>query len=107
MFSNRSDQGRSLRKLLQGPPSAPRTVRSRSRRKTAHRLEPHEIDSLVEAYGAGTTVNELALQFSIHLSTVSVFLKRQGVPRRHRLLEDHERASERALRRRETPQRCR
>ncbi len=87
MFSNRSDQGRSLRKLLQRPPSGAKVVRTRTPRKTARRLEAHEIDALVDGYRSGTTVYKLARRFRIHRSTVSQILERQEVPRRYRLLE--------------------
>lgn len=87
MFSNRSDQGRSLRKLLQRPPSGLKTVRTRTPRKTARRLDAHEIDALVDGYRAGLTVYELACRFRIHRSTVSLILERQGVSRRYRRLE--------------------
>jgi DNA invertase Pin-like site-specific DNA recombinase len=88
MFSNRSDQGRSLRKLLRRPPSGPKPVRTRTARKTARRLSSPDVHALVEAYGAGSSIYELARQFGIHRSTVSAILERKGVSRRYRLLED-------------------
>jgi transposase-like protein len=87
MFSNRSDQGRSLRKLLQRPPSGTKVVRTQTPRRTARRLEAHEIDALVDGYRSGATVYELARRFRIHRSTVSLILERQGVSRRYRLIE--------------------
>jgi DNA-binding CsgD family transcriptional regulator len=87
MFSNRSDQGQSLRKVLQRPFEGPKTVRNHSPRRTARRLESGEIEALVEGYRAGNSVYELARQFRIHRGTVSAILERQGVPRRYRLID--------------------
>lgn len=88
MFSNRSDQGRSLRKLLQRPVSGPKVVRARTARKTARRLDANEVDLLVERYEAGSTTSEVARRFGIHRSTVSLLLERQGVKRHYNLLQD-------------------
>lgn len=87
MFSNRSDQGRPLRKLLHHPPSGPKAVRTPTPRKTARRPDKGDIEALVESYEDGSTVYELARRFGIHRSTVSVVLERRGVSRRYRLLE--------------------
>lgn len=87
MLSNRPDQGRPLRKLLRVPASAAQVVRTRTPRKTAHRLDKAGVEALIEAYEAGSTVYELGPRFGIHRSTVSVVLERQGVSRRYRLLE--------------------
>jgi DNA invertase Pin-like site-specific DNA recombinase len=86
MFSNRSDQGRPLRKLLHRPDRARKSVRVRTQRKTARRLEKGEVDAMVEAYRSGSTVYELATQFRVHRTTVGIILEREGVPRRYRLL---------------------
>ena len=87
MFSNRSDQGRSLRKLLQHPPSDPQVVRTRTARRAARRLDESEVEALSEAYKVRVTVYELGRRFGIHRSTVYVVLERQGVSRWYRLLE--------------------
>jgi DNA-binding CsgD family transcriptional regulator len=87
MFSNRSDQGRSLRQLLQHPHTEPRTVRTRTTRKTARRLEPDEALTLVKAYQGGATTYELADRHRINRGTVSTILERHGVSRRYNLLD--------------------
>ncbi|MDA8027295.1 MAG: hypothetical protein M0T78_12320 [Actinomycetota bacterium] len=48
------------------------------------RLDPKQINDLVVAYQAGSTVKELAAKFQIHHTTVSNVLERHGVPRRYR-----------------------
>ena len=45
------------------------------------RLSPTDIDDLLEAYRAGATISQLAVEFSIHRTTVASHLDRHGVPR--------------------------
>ncbi len=45
------------------------------------RLSPTDIDDLLEAYRAGATINQLAVEFGIHRTTVAGHLDRHGVPR--------------------------
>jgi len=53
-------------------------------------LKGAEIERLAEAYLSGKTVYELGREFGIHRATVSIILKRHGVPmRRQRLGEEH------------------
>jgi hypothetical protein len=47
--------------------------------KTARQLRPSEIDALVAAYQAGSTVYELAKHFGIHRATVGQHLRTRGV----------------------------
>lgn len=46
------------------------------------RLTAAQVDELVAAYGAGSSVRELVEQFGVHRTTVLDHLKRRGVPRR-------------------------
>jgi transposase-like protein len=43
--------------------------------------DPATRDDLVEAYQAGATISQLAVEFGIHRTTVAGHLDRQGVPR--------------------------
>ena len=45
------------------------------------RLSPTNIDDLVEAYKAGATISQLAVEFNVHRTTVVGHLDRHGVPR--------------------------
>ena len=45
------------------------------------RLSPTAIVDLVEAYQAGATISQLAVEFGIHRTTVTGHLDRHGVPR--------------------------
>ena len=45
------------------------------------RLSPTDIDELLDAYRAGATINQLAVEFGIHRTTVTAHLDRHGVPR--------------------------
>lgn len=47
--------------------------------KTARQLRPAQVDKLVEEYLAGTTMRELARQFSVHRATVGKHLAARGV----------------------------
>ena len=52
-------------------------------RKRQRRLTPDEVDELVAAREAGSTMVQLAEQFGIKRQTVSAILHRQGDPRPH------------------------
>ena len=57
--------------VLKGWPSNP----------TQRRLSPADVDDLLDAYRAGTTIRQLAVEFSIHRTTVASHLDRHGVAR--------------------------
>lgn len=81
-YSNR-DIVTKVRQILAGqgrdhPPA--RTTRSV--RQHQRRLGPDEIESLLEAYRAGTFIDDIAHQFGIHPTTVWAIVKRQGQPSR-------------------------
>lgn len=44
-------------------------------------LSPTDVDELVEARRAGTTISRLAAEFGVHRTTVAAHLERHGVPR--------------------------
>lgn len=58
----------------------------RSPRRAQRRLEPAEVDRLVDQYRSGATVRELAAEFSVGRTTVSAHLERRGLPRRYNRL---------------------
>ena len=62
-----------------------RAVRVR-RQKVPRKLAEEGISEPIHGYQDGLTVYELADQFGIHRETVSVVLRREGVPRRRRPL---------------------
>ena len=66
--------------------TARRGARRVRRQKTPRRLSAEGIAELVQGYGDGLTVYELASEFGIHRQTVSRALEREGVPRRGRSL---------------------
>lgn len=49
------------------------------------RLSPTDLDNLLDAYRAGATINQLAVEFGIHRTTVAGHLDRHGVPRHSEL----------------------
>jgi IS30 family transposase len=51
-------------------------------------LSAGEIDRLVEGYRSGSTMKELARQFGVHRVTVSLLVKRAGVPVRRASLDE-------------------
>ena len=58
----------------------------RSPRQAQLRLEPAEVDRLVDQYRSGATVRELAAEFGVGRTTVSAHLERRGLPRRYNRL---------------------
>jgi len=59
----------------------PREERGRLSNPSQRRLSPADIDDLVDAYQAGATISQLAVEFGIHRTTVAGHLDRSGVPR--------------------------
>jgi len=57
-----------------------------TKKQIHRRLRPPEIDELVAGYRVGATIYQLATEFRIHRSTVSLLLERQRIPRRNRPL---------------------
>jgi len=83
-YSNH-DIASQLRQVLAGqksdrPPA--RTTRSLRKKQIQHRLEPEEVDQLLECYRAGAKINELATEFAINRNTVMKHVERAGAPRR-------------------------
>ena len=68
--------------------SPPRPVTTRGRR-----LNPAQVDLLVEGYLKGKTVYQLGAEFGIRRQTVSTHLKRKGVAMRMQGLAESERAA--------------
>jgi len=66
--------------------------------RTMKRLNPAQIDLLIERYLAGRTVYELGAEFGIARQTVSLVLKRNGVLMRMQELREDQRDEVTALR---------
>ena len=63
----------------------PREERGRLSNPAQRRLSPTDIDDLVDVYRAGATMNQLAVEFGIHRTTVAGHLDRHGVARHSQL----------------------
>jgi len=85
-YSNHCDQGERLRDLVEMVPNGLSKANIQTKRQIHRRLRPPEIDELVAGYQVGATVYQLANEFRIHRSTVSLLLERRRVPRRNRPL---------------------
>jgi hypothetical protein len=59
-------------------------VRVPARRGTVRRLSAEQVAKLVDEYNAGVAINDLAKQFEIHTTTVSLRLLRRGAQDRRR-----------------------
>jgi hypothetical protein len=86
-YSNLSHQGELLQCLVEMVPEGSPEPTLQTPRQVQRRLRPAEVDELVSAYQAGSSVYELAKRHRIDRKTVSIILERQGVPRRYRLIE--------------------
>jgi hypothetical protein len=64
-----------------GLAEGPREERGRLSNPPQRRLSPTDIDDLLDAYRAGATINQLAVAFRVHRTTVAGHLDRSGVPR--------------------------
>ena len=59
----------------------PREEKGRLSNPPQRRLSPTDLDDLLDAYQGGVTINQLAVEFGIHRTTVAGHLDRHGVPR--------------------------
>jgi hypothetical protein len=66
------------------------TIVSRKRNQAQVRLGPSDVAALVEGYQAGSTLEEVASEFGVHVQTAAAHLKRQGVPQRRQRLTDEQ-----------------
>jgi hypothetical protein len=82
-YLNPSDQGERLRELLAIVPSGPKAAVPRTPRRVFRRLEPAQVDRVVDSYLCGATLKEVAQQFRIHRTTVSQLLEQRGIQRRY------------------------
>ncbi|MDP9332214.1 MAG: hypothetical protein M3Q30_02710 [Actinomycetota bacterium] len=80
-----------LKRILAGQtPGRPpdRTTRSVPHKQAQHRLDPEEVDRLLERYRAGTKIDDLAAEFAINRNTVMEHVRRAGAPRRRNVVMD-------------------
>jgi hypothetical protein len=62
------------------------SIVSRKRKQAQVRLGPDEVAALVQAYQAGSTLEEVAAKFGVYVRTAAAHLEREGIAqRRHRL----------------------
>jgi hypothetical protein len=83
-YSNPCEQGERIQAVLEMLPAGPKQAKVRTHRQVQRRLRSDEVEELLNRYGAGAKVGELATIFGIHRDTVSEILDRQGVVRRQR-----------------------
>mgnify|MGYP001819105620 CR=1 FL=1 len=62
-------------------PVGPREEEGRLSNPAQRRLSPTQLADLLDAYRAGATISQLAIEFGIHRTTVAGHLDRHGVPR--------------------------
>ena len=63
------------------PSVGPRQEKGRLSNPPQRLLSPIDLDNLLDAYQGGATINQLAVEFGIHRTTVAGHLDRHGVPR--------------------------
>lgn len=59
----------------------PRQEKGRLSNPPQRRLSPTDVNDLIEAYQAGATISQLALDFGVQRTTVTAHLDHHGVPR--------------------------
>jgi predicted DNA-binding protein (UPF0251 family) len=90
--SNPPARVKTLVQLLVKATSAQRPQEVPASRQTQVRLDQHRADAVAMAYKEGKTMRELANDFGIHRSTVTVILERNGVETRQAGLSDEQTA---------------
>ena len=66
-----------------------RTTRSLPRKQAQNRLDPSEVDRLMQNYRTGTKIEDLATEFQISRTTVMKHVERAGATRRRNIVLDH------------------
>jgi DNA-directed RNA polymerase specialized sigma24 family protein len=82
-YSNPSVVSR-LRRLLAGQDTdrvsdRSASIVSRKRKQAQVRLGPDEVAALVQAYQAGSTLEEVAAKFGVYVRTAAAHLEREGI----------------------------
>lgn len=85
-YSNHADQGTRIAGVLDSVPSTPRRPETSTIRHVNRRMRPDEVASLREAYLAGASTYQLAVDLGSQRHTIAAELKRSGVERRRRPL---------------------
>ena len=96
-YSNLSEQGERLQDLLEMVPSGHPAANSQTKpRRQQRRLSQDQVAELIASYGVGVPINDLAVQFQVHRSTVFDHVHRAGTRRRYPALAplDVEKAAE-------------
>ena len=65
------------------PAGRPREEKGRLSNPSQRRLSPTDVDDLIAAYEAGSSISQLAVDFSVHRTTVTAHLDRHQIPRHH------------------------
>ena len=86
-YSNHADQGTRLASVLGIVLKRQKAPISKPKKQVQRRLKPSEVEEVVIAYQAGSTLYELAERFRIHRVTVSHLLERHDIPTRYRLVQ--------------------
>lgn len=85
-YSNH-DNVATLQRILAGHERDRPPVRTtRSPRQVHHRLNPDDVERLIDLYAQGELIDILATQFHISRTTVMKHVERAGAPRRRNLL---------------------
>jgi len=94
MVKTEDDVGTTQTRPSNDHAAVPRQAKGRLSNPAQRRLSPTDIDDLISAYQAGATINQLAVKFGIHRTTVAAHLDRRGIPRHN----DHTAWSDEKLR---------
>lgn len=92
-----SNQSKWAKQVQTATSSQRRVIEETRLRQLVRKLQPDQIDVLVEGYMDGATVYELADRFKISRQTVSVHLHRRGVTLRRQGLDDEQTAQAASL----------
>ena len=86
-YLNLSEQGERIQEVLEIVPSGRPNNNSEAPRRFRQTMDSAEIDDLVEAYKAGTSIKDLADEIGINRSTILKKLQGMGIPRRYPALD--------------------
>jgi DNA-directed RNA polymerase specialized sigma24 family protein len=88
MFSNSSELGKRVKKMLESPPSEAFEAKTRTLRRVQRKLTDEQLRKLFVGYEQGRPIDELAAHFGIHRSTVLDHLNRSTAKRRYPALDE-------------------
>ncbi|MGO9456071.1 MAG: hypothetical protein ACLP62_03335 [Acidimicrobiales bacterium] len=89
-YSNHSDQGGRLDRILKLAPEELERPKTRTLKRICRQLDEQEVADLVACYSAGVLLDDLASTFQVNQTTIQKYVRAHGLPRRSAMVEQRQ-----------------